>query len=110
MPIKACNNRRSWSDLTGWDEVCQRAAGRRHYNSVRRFRAIIRRSKVARLLHVQGGLTERGTQANLARQLGVSRSTVCRDIAWLLRQAPPCPCCGALTIPPPEDDVGITAD
>ena len=99
MRQEACNNR-PWSELTSRDEVCRRAAGRRHYNSVRRFQAAIRRREVARLLCVQGGLTERGTQANLARQLGVSRSTVCRDIAWLLRQGRPCPCCGALTIPP----------
>ena len=107
MPIKACNNRRPWSEPTAWEEVFRRAAGRRHYNGVRQFRATVRRCDVARLLRVQGGLTARGTQASLARQLGVSRSTVCRDVAWLLRQARRCPCCGALTIPPQEDDAGI---
>jgi hypothetical protein len=99
-PKEACNNRRPWSEPTAWDEVCRRAAGRRHYNSVRRFRATMRRGEVARLLRVQGGLTARGTQATLARQLGVSRSTVCRDIAWLLRQGRPCPHCGAFICPP----------
>src|SRR5262249_36130351 len=99
----------AWSQRIDTGAAYRRASGRRHYNSVRRFQATIRRREVARLLRVQGGLTTRGTQASLARQLGVSRSTVCRDIAWLLRQAPPCPCCGALTIPPPEDGGGIAA-
>jgi hypothetical protein len=80
-----CNNRGPWSEQTSWEEVCRRAAGRRHYNSVRRFRALHRRCELVRLLSGKGGLTDRGTQARLARELGVSRSTVCRDMAVLLR-------------------------
>jgi hypothetical protein len=99
---EVCNNRGHWSEQTSWDEVCRRAAGRRHYNSVRRFRATYRRCELARLLLVKGGLTDRGTQARLARELGVSRSTICRDVARLLRECRPCPCCGALTVPQPR--------
>jgi hypothetical protein len=46
---------------------------------------VVRRCELVRLLSVKGGLTDRGTQARLARELGVSRSTVCRDMALLLR-------------------------
>ncbi|HEY7309551.1 MAG TPA: hypothetical protein VH643_09350 [Gemmataceae bacterium] len=97
----------AWFETIDTGTAYRRAGGRSHYNSVRRFQAAIRRRELARLLCVQGGLTARGMQTRLARQLGVSRSTVCRDVAWLLRQARPCRCCGALTIPPPEADTGI---
>jgi predicted DNA-binding transcriptional regulator YafY len=36
----------------------------------------------------------------LARELNVSRSTICRDIAYLLHLGWPCPTCGAYTQPP----------
>jgi hypothetical protein len=98
------NKRSGWSEPTSDDEAHRRAAGRRHYNSVRRFRATCRRLQVARLLCVQGGLTVHGTQARLARELGVSRATICRDVARLLRESYPCPHCGALLTPPPEAD------
>ena len=95
MHQEACNNRHDWSDTAPWDEVRQRAAGRRHYNAVRRFRALFRRRRLAALMlvhgrlrvTVKGGLTNRGVQARLARELGVSRSTICRDLAFLLREA-----------------------
>jgi hypothetical protein len=105
-PKKACNNRRPWSESAPWEEVCRRAAGRRHYNSVRRFAAALRRREVARLLSVEGGLTQRGSQARIAQQLGVSRSTISRDLAFLLQRSRPCPCCGALTAPPPPEADG----
>ena len=89
----------AWSAGTSWDEISKRAAGRRRYNAVRQFRAADRRAAVARLLFVQGALTEHGTQARLARQLGVSRSTICRDIAALVLMGHHCPICGAYTRP-----------
>jgi hypothetical protein len=82
-----------------WDQRCRLASGRRHYNSVRRFRAQLRRREVARLLRARGTLFDRGTQARLARELGVSRATISRDVAVLLRTNYPCPRCGALTAP-----------
>ena len=91
-----CNMRQPWSASTDWETVCRRASWRRYYNSVRRVRALLRCAEVARLLRVQGGL-DHGAQARLARRLGVSRSTVCRDVAALLQGAGPCPFCGALT-------------
>ncbi len=93
----------AWSDKTDWETVCRRASWRRHYNSVRWFRAHYRRSEVARLLNVQGSLFDRGTQARLARLLGVSRSTICRDVAYLLRLGWPCPHCGAYKTAQPAE-------
>ncbi|HVS36840.1 MAG TPA: HTH domain-containing protein [Gemmataceae bacterium] len=95
--------REAWSEPTSWDEVCRRAAGRRHYNGVRRCRAIVRRAEVARLLRVPGALFDRGTQARLARQLSVSRSTICRDVAALMLLGRPCPTCGAFSTSPEPD-------
>jgi predicted DNA-binding transcriptional regulator YafY len=46
---------------------------------------------VARLLSYKGALFRRGIQAELAREPNVSRSTICRDIAYLLRLGWPCP-------------------
>jgi hypothetical protein len=95
--------RQAWSDKTDWETVCRRASWRRYYNSVRRFRAICRRCEVARLLNAQRALFDRGTQARLARLLGVSRSTICRDVAFLLRMGCPCPHCGAYKTPQPAE-------
>jgi predicted DNA-binding transcriptional regulator YafY len=91
------SEREWWSEPTSWEEICRRAAGRRHYNSIRQFRAAYRRMQVARLLNVKGGLTERGHQARVARELGVSRSTICRDVRELLRMSRRCSYCGGAT-------------
>ena len=100
-----CNMRQPWSASTDWETVCRRASWRRYYNSVRRVRALYRRNEVARLLTAQGALFDHGTQARLARQLGVSRSTICRDVAALLREGWPCPHCGAYKTPPEALDL-----
>ena len=90
--------------------------------------ADFRRMKIVRLLHVKGGLALRkdgwpdgrigalGNQAALARQLGVSRSTICPDMAKLLRETYPCLTCGAGVRPPGpkaaerDDDCGCMED
>jgi hypothetical protein len=68
-----------------FDRICHRAGGRRHYNAVRQFRALARRLKVLELAD-RFGLFLRGAQARIARELGVHRSTVCRDLKVLLRE------------------------
>jgi hypothetical protein len=99
-----CNK---WGEPVSGDEAARRAGGRRRYNAWRKFRAEYRRMELVRLLRVQGGLVRRkdgwpdarigalGNQAALARQLNVSRSTICRDVQALLREIRPCPTCGA---------------
>lgn len=89
----------AWSFPTTPDEVARRAGGRRHYNAWRQFRALHRRSEVARRLTVQGAF-RRGFQARLARELGVSRATICRDVRELRRFGYSCPRCGAYMRPP----------
>ncbi len=86
----------NWSAATGTQEACKRAGGRRHFNAVRQFRALHRRMKIVESLRVQGSFAERGVQARLARQLGVSEATISRDIAAILKISAPCPTCGAL--------------
>lgn len=72
-----------WSEHRPADEVHRRAGGRRAYNRLRQIRAAERRLRIAhRLIHA-GGL-HHGLQANIARDLGVHRSTVCRDIAAIM--------------------------
>ena len=84
--------RNTWSTPTDFDTVCRRAAGRRRYNAVRQFRAAYRQVEVIRLLR-QYGLFTHGTQARIARELGVSRATICRDVAAILASTYPCPHC-----------------
>ncbi len=78
-----------------WDEVCRRAAGRRHYNSHRAFMATWRRHQVLDYWRKSQG--RRGWQAEAAGALGVHRSTITRDmqeLLALLHREEPCPLCG----------------
>lgn len=70
----------NWSAQTDFDVVCKRAAGRRSYNAKRRAEARERYLQVVEAIMPTGG-RKRGTQAQLARVLGVHRSTICRDVA-----------------------------
>jgi len=94
----------AWSAPTTAEEVARRAAGRTHYNAWRKSMALRRRCEVSRLLTAQGAF-RRGYQAKLARLLGVSRATVCRDVATLRREGRPCPSCGARHTPPRRNTV-----
>jgi hypothetical protein len=79
-----------WGQPTDWETVCRRNAGRRRYNATRTVRRALRRRQVLRLLLKYGGLygpKSRGIQTRIARQLGVNRSTICRDI-WAILRAP----------------------
>jgi DNA invertase Pin-like site-specific DNA recombinase len=91
----------AWSATTTPDEVARRAGGRKHYNTWRKWLAFRRRYvEVARRLFAQGAWT-RGVQARLARELGVSRATISRDVQYLKRQGHySCPACGAMVQPP----------
>jgi hypothetical protein len=69
-----------WNTATDFDTVCKRAAGRRRYNAKRRAEARERYLQVLEVIRPPDG-RKRGTQAQLARALGVHRSTICRDVA-----------------------------
>ena len=104
-------DRAAWGSPTSPTVVARRAAGRRRYNSVRNLLAAERRAQVARLACELLGEYPRhdspdrpvgawlgwGMQAEIARRLGVHRSTVSRDMAHSLREVQalrPCPSCG----------------
>jgi DNA invertase Pin-like site-specific DNA recombinase len=67
-----------WSRPVTDDVAHRRAAGRRALNARRQFLAAKRRAEVVRLLGQRG--LEWGVRAEIARTLGVHRSTVTRDI------------------------------
>jgi hypothetical protein len=85
-------SRSEWSRSTSSDEAQRRASGRRQYNSVRHVRAIVRRQEVAVLLDQLG--YGHGVQVVIARRLGVSPSTISRDVAAILAAPQRCPRCG----------------
>src|SRR5262249_57546711 len=67
----------SWGTLVAWDTVCRRASGHRRYNSLRRYRAALRRHEIVEHARAFGLVfTRRGTCARLARQFGLHPSTV----------------------------------
>jgi len=71
----------NWSKPIDWPTVSRRAAGRRRYNSRRTSRVLHRRFQASQLLEEVGYPLKRGWQSELARRLGVHRSTICRDFA-----------------------------
>lgn len=84
----------AWTADTTREEAARRAGGRRHYNAQRQAQARRRRRKLSRLISTLGNVFERGLQARLARALGVSRATICRDMDYLFHLRWPCPRCG----------------
>jgi hypothetical protein len=90
-----------WTSPASWDVVCRRSAGRRRYHAVRRLRRDLRRERVAELL-LRYGLG-RGVQARIARELGVHRSVITKDVQALLDTYAACPCCGSFV---PRDQIG----
>lgn len=90
--------RNNWAAPTTLDEASRRAGGRRAYNSWRAAIRDLRRLQVVRLLH-RYVLGQWGTVRAIARELGVSPATACRDIKALLRQFGRCPHCRQLLSP-----------
>jgi DNA-binding CsgD family transcriptional regulator len=86
----AIAGRTAWRRPAAWETVCRRASGRRRYNARRKLNAAMRRHEVERLLVAEGlGLFTWGTQAEIARCLGVHRSTVSRDMRRFLGELSP---------------------
>jgi len=82
----------NWSAPTDWSAVCKRASGRRGYNAHRQFQAVWRRVQVVNFLGQWG--FKHGVQRQIAVALGVSESTISRDLAFLKAQSGPCQSCG----------------
>jgi hypothetical protein len=87
-------SKQAWSHPTSDATAWARAGGRRRHNATRQARAQLRRAEVARLLGTLGW--RHGTQAVIARRLGVSEATISRDLTALFRGSRPrrCPLCG----------------
>ena len=95
--------RRKWPLQTAPATAHLRAGGRRRYNAWRQLRAAYRRAEILRLAVEKYGVfpgfgipakaarmgvslpIERGIASKIARDLGVHRSTVCRDCKQILR-------------------------
>ncbi len=77
----------AWNGPVSGNEANRRAGGRRAINTRRQFLAIERRVEVARLLDDLG--FGWGAQAEIARILGVHRSTVSRDMRRLVEPLEP---------------------
>jgi len=90
--------RATWGKPISAAEVARRAGGRARYNRERQDGAILRRLEIVEFsLRRQLSLYERGAQAELARVLRVSRSTISRDVAKIMAEARArraCPSCG----------------
>lgn len=94
-----------WAMPISWEGVCRRASGRRAYNRLRQDKATIRRIEIIEYLTERRLPIGHGLQRHLAVAFGVSRSTICRDMKWILNQMQPCPTCGHLR-DELDDDVG----
>jgi hypothetical protein len=95
--------RNGWSLPVSNDEAYRRASGRRRYNAHRQLQAAARRDHLIYLWSASlddggPGLFGWGVKAAMARELGVSRSTVTRDFQKIFSQwqTRPCPTCDHL--------------
>lgn len=68
--------------VTTVDEAYRRAGGRRWYNKQWRADALFRRLCIMHHLHTRG--YQLGTLTALADEWGVHRSTIGRDVRWIL--------------------------
>ena len=69
--------------MRSFQDICKRAGGRRRYNAQRKAAWRARHAEVERLLDLyrtQHGRYKRGLQARIARELGVSRTTIGRHM------------------------------
>jgi len=94
----------------GWArDPIHAAGGRRHYNSIRQFRAELRRIEILSFLAESGmSLLVRGIQRALAQKFDVSEATISRDLVGILAErgrGRRCPFCGAK----PLDEEGVRA-
>jgi hypothetical protein len=85
IPSVKSMTRAAWHQPTDFETVKRRAAGRGRWNRLRQLRADLRRAQLAHLM-AQVPPEVRIPQAELARQLGVSTATICRDLQRLTRR------------------------
>src|SRR5215208_5646806 len=79
--------RHLWGQPTTPDVVSRRAGGRRRRNAEQQRARFARRQRVVGMMHDPTnplGFIERGWQSRTARELGVGRATICRDVDAVL--------------------------
>ena len=87
-------NQAQWSKRVPNKQAYRRAGGRRKVNGIRNLRTAMRRRIVAECFGhaiesaLGTGLIDAryGLQAAIARQFGVNRSTVCKDVKAIMRE------------------------
>ncbi len=95
--VETLVSNKAWA-RTSPEAAARRAGGRRRYNADRQTDALLRRHLVAQMLGEYG--FERGAQSRMAEDLGVHRSTISRDLDWLLEdKRRPCQTCGTRLTP-----------
>src|SRR4051794_40536014 len=75
--------RHQWGQPTSADIAYRRAGGRRCRNAEQQLAKAIRRHRLLGMMHNPTnplGFIERGWQTRAARELGVDRATICRDV------------------------------
>lgn len=86
------SKRLDWSAPVSSEEAARRTAGRRLYNARRTEETLLRRREVVEMLRYSGHGW--GSQAKMARALGVSEATISRDVKAIFEQeVHPCPTC-----------------
>jgi predicted DNA-binding transcriptional regulator YafY len=73
----------TWTQNLSPEKLNHLIGGRRRYNSLRQFLAAERRRRVVELMQRFG--LKRGVVTAIARELHVSKASISRDIATLLR-------------------------
>lgn len=91
------SNTSAWPGVDS-ETAARRAGGRRRYNRERQDAAAVRRYLLVQMLDERS--LDWGAQTQMAEALGVHRSTICRDLRWLLEdKARPCQTCGTRLTP-----------
>src|SRR4051812_44740450 len=96
--------RLTWSLPTSPDVAAKRAGGRRRHNAQRQAAAWERRRQIV-LLIPETGWPKWGSTTELARRLGVNRSTIVRDLAALRRRFRAFRILSAVLYPPPSPEL-----
>jgi hypothetical protein len=109
MSVQGFRARVDWSASMPADVRFKRAGGRRHYNARRQSLALFRLTQLASLL-MRYGWPAHGSQALVARALGVSEATISRDMKAVRTMVGHCPECGGPRVRPRLEQLEMMRD
>ena len=84
MPVRKAPCHPNWGGKVSNQEAYVRAGGRRHWQRIRKIRALERKQQVLKLA-MQYGYPRQGVQSRIARELNVHKSTICLDLQGLFQ-------------------------